>query len=207
MPRFADFRPDVRRCPTAVTVRPANPGDFGAMARIQRRAGRAAHPESYRRAVTDPDVYVVVAECASPTGDPVVVGWGQTYHHETATDAAPAGYYLGGVTVDPDWRRRGVAASLTAARVQWVARRADEVFYVVNPRNLASIELHRPWGFEEVTRAPRLTGIEFDGGVGILLRASPPDLPRDELHLGVDGADVQNHSGAFEATITRTTPG
>ncbi|WP_148234422.1 GNAT family N-acetyltransferase [Cellulomonas flavigena] len=172
MPVFADFRPDVRRQPTPVTVRPATPGDVADMERIQLRAGRPAYPDAYRRAVTTPDVCVVVAECSSPTGAPVVVGWGQTYHHVTVDDPAPPGHYLGGVTVDPAWRRRGVAHALTATRVQWVAQRVAEVFYVVNPRNLASIELHRPWGFAEVTRAARLTGIEFDGGVGILMRAS-----------------------------------
>lgn len=142
------------------------------MQEIQRRAGRPAHPDAYRRAVENPDRCVLVAQCPSQAGDPIIVGWAQTYHHTAVVDAAPTGHYLGGVTVDPSWRRQGVALALTAARVQWVADRADEVFYVVNPRNLASIELHRRWYFEEVMRSSRLTGIEFSGGVGILMRAS-----------------------------------
>jgi len=43
---------------------------------------------------------------------------------------------------------------------------------VVNPANRASIDLHRRWSFEEVLRADRLTGVEFTGGIGILMRAT-----------------------------------
>lgn len=172
MPGFADFRPGEKHRPVQVAVRPAVRGDVDTMQEIQRRAGRPAHPDAYRRAVENPDCCVLVAGCSSQTGDPIIVGWAQTYLHAAAVDAAPTGHYLGGVTVDPSWRRRGVALALTEARVQWIADRADEVFYVVNPRNLASIELHRRWSFEEVMRSARLTGVEFSGGVGILMRAS-----------------------------------
>lgn len=172
MPGFADFRPGEKHRPARVAVRPAVLGDVDAMQEIQRRAGRPAHPDAYRRAVENPDCCVLVAECSPQTGDPITVGWAQTYLHAAVVDAAPTGHYLGGVTVDPSWRRRGVALALTEARVQRIADRADEVFYVVNPRNLASIELHRRWCFEEVMRSSRLTGVEFSGGVGILMRAS-----------------------------------
>ncbi len=172
MPGFADFQPGAGHRPAQVATRPAALSDVEAMQEIQRRAGRPAHPDAYCRAVADPDCCILVAECSSQAGDPITVGWAQTYHHTTVVDAAPTGHYLGGVTVDPSWRRRGVALALTAARVQWIADRADEVFYVVNPRNRASIELHRRWSFEEVMRSSRLTGVEFSGGVGILMRAS-----------------------------------
>jgi ribosomal protein S18 acetylase RimI-like enzyme len=157
-------------------VRPAVPDDVGALVDIQRRAGRDAHPESYRRAVGDPGRCVLVALPAGPAGTAdatgAVVGWAQTYHHDEATDPAPVGHYLGGVTVDPRRRRRGVAAALTAARMAWIGERAAEAYYVVNARNRASIALHEPWGFVEVARGPRLSGITFDGGVGVLLRAT-----------------------------------
>ncbi|MBO3103976.1 GNAT family N-acetyltransferase [Cellulomonas fengjieae] len=172
MPGFAPFQPGAGHRPAPVAVRPAALGDVEAMLEIQRRAGRPAHPDAYRRAVGNPDCCVLVAECSSQAGDPITVGWARTYRHAAAVDPAPTGHYLGGVTVDPSWRRRGIALELTAARVQWIADRADEVFYVVNPRNLASIELHRRWSFEEVMRSSRLTGVEFSGGVGILMRAT-----------------------------------
>jgi aminoglycoside 6'-N-acetyltransferase I len=132
--------------------------------------------------VENPDCCILVAECPSQAGDPITVGWAQTYLHAAVVDAAPTGHYLGGVTVDPSWRRRGIAIALTEARVQWISDRADELFYVVNPRNLASIELHRRWSFEEVLRSSRLTGVEFSGGVGILMRAALAD--RADSHNG-----------------------
>jgi ribosomal protein S18 acetylase RimI-like enzyme len=157
------------------------PDDVGALVEIQHRAGRSAHPESYRRAIGDPGRCVLVAV---PTrvgdGPGTVVGWAQTYHQDEATDPAPVGHYLGGVTVDPRWRRRGVAAALTGARMAWIGERAAAAHYVVNARNRASIALHEPWGFAEVARGPRLSGITFDGGVGVLLRAAtrpPADRP------------------------------
>ncbi|RYJ00766.1 MAG: N-acetyltransferase [Actinomycetales bacterium] len=174
---FAPFEPGAGHRPALVDLRPATLGDVEAMQEIQRRAGRPAHPDAYRRAVGDPACCVLVAQCSSvgerssQTGL-ITVGWAQTYHHAAVVDAAPTGHYLGGVTVDPAWRRRGIASALTTARLQWIAARADEAFYVVNPRNLASIELHRRWSFEEVLRSSRLTGVEFSGGVGILMRAS-----------------------------------
>ncbi|MBO0898636.1 GNAT family N-acetyltransferase [Cellulomonas sp. zg-ZUI222] len=172
MAGFADFRPGAEHRPAQVAVRPAALGDVDAMQEIQRRAGRPAHPDAYRRAVENPDCCVLVAECSSQAGDPITVGGAQTYLHAAVVDAAPTGHYLGGVTVDPSWRRRGIALALTEVRVQWIADRADEVFYVVNPRNLASIELHRRWSYEEVMRSSHLTGVEFSGGVGILMHAA-----------------------------------
>lgn len=177
MSAFAEFAPGARGELVPLAVRPAVPDDVGALVDIQRRAGRDAHPESYRRAIGDPGRCVLVAlPAGAPDGPAPVLGWAQTYHHDEATDPAPVGHYLGGVTVDPRWRRRGVAAALTGARMVWIGERAAEAHYVVNARNRASIALHEPWGFAEVARGPRLSGITFDGGVGILLRAAtrPP---------------------------------
>jgi ribosomal protein S18 acetylase RimI-like enzyme len=120
--------------------------------------------------ILDKDRFVVVAELGGKEGSEVV-GWVQTYHHEVLTDSAPKGHYLGGVTVDPAWRRRGIATALTDARIAWVGARADEVFYVVNIGNRASIDLHSRWGFREVERGPRFAGIEFSGGASLLMRA------------------------------------
>ncbi|WP_162458412.1 GNAT family N-acetyltransferase [Pseudactinotalea terrae] len=173
MDQFAEYEPRERRVGTAgdaaVAVRAATTADIDAIARVQEAAGRLAHRDAWRRAVTNPECCLLVAEAPTST---TVVGWAQTHHHTDPQDAAPAGHYLGGVTVEPAWRRGGVAVALTETRLRWVADRADEAFYVVNPTNRASIDLHRRWGFEEVLRAERLTGVEFTGGIGILMRAA-----------------------------------
>jgi len=172
---FATYEPDAGGRPAApVSLRPATRGDVEAILRIEVAAGRSAgsvgSAEGYRRAIADPDRCVLVAVLEGAEG-PAVAGWAKTHHHVDVADPAPAGHYLAGITVDPAWRRRGVAAALTDARLQWIGARSDEAFYVVNVQNRASIDLHMRWGFTEVLRAPRLTGVDFEGGVGLLLRA------------------------------------
>jgi len=177
MTAYATYDPDAAgRPPAAVSLRPATRGDVSEILRIEVAAGRApaavGSAEGYRRAIADPQRCVLVAETTetAETGRAVVVGWAKTHLHVEVVDPAPPGHYLAGITVDPRWRRRGIGAALTDARLQWIAARADEAFYIVNAHNLASIALHERGGFEEVLRAPRLLGVEFTGGVGLLMR-------------------------------------
>lgn len=155
-----------------VALRAATTADVEAVAAIETRARCTLQPDALRRAIGTPDRLVLVAEHLGPGGATTMVGWAQTYHHTTVLDAAPAGHYLGGLTVDPDWRRQGIATTLTDARMAWISQRAEQVYYVVNATNDASINLHRRWSFVEAARAPQLTGILFTGGTGILMRAS-----------------------------------
>jgi aminoglycoside 6'-N-acetyltransferase I len=167
-----------RLTPAHALIRPAGIADLDAIIRVQVRAEREVHLDSLRHAIDAIDSCVLVAEV--PTKDDAgygeeagaeLVGWAQTRHHMRLSDAAPVGHYLAGVTVSPDHRRRGIARALTSARMTWIATRANEAYYVVNPRNRASIDLHSRWGFEEVLRAEVLTGVTFSGGIGLLMRA------------------------------------
>ena len=166
-----------------VTLRAATTADVEAVTAIETRAHRTLHPEALRRAICTPGRLVLVAEHLGQDGAITMVGWAQTYHHTTIVDAAPAGHYLGGLTVDPGWRRQGIATTLTDARMAWIAQRADQAYYVVNATNDASINLHRRWSFVEIARAPQLTGIPFTGGAGLLMRASsgPTGVPNPAL--------------------------
>lgn len=155
-----------------IALRSATKADVEAVTTIETRARRRAHPGAFRRAIEAPDRLVLVAEHRSQEGATTVVGWAQTYHHTIVVDAAPAGHYLGGLTIDQDWRRQGIATTLTDVRMAWIAQRAEHAYYVVNAANDASINLHTRWSFVEVTRAPQLTGVTFTGGVGLLMRAS-----------------------------------
>ena len=120
-----------------------------------------------------PDRLLVVAECADE-----VIGYGRVLRFvpqpDAPTDIAPAGYYLMGLVVHADHRRQGVGAALTRARIDWISTRADAAWYFANARNAASIALHEPFGFEEVTRSFFYPQVDFDGGEGILFRLRLP---------------------------------
>jgi aminoglycoside 6'-N-acetyltransferase I len=83
-----------------------------------------------------------------------VVAYGRVI--ELATDEAaagtPAGYYLGGVLVDPAWRGRGIATALTRARLRCAFARTSTVFYVTGADNAASLHLHAAVSFQEIKR-------------------------------------------------------
>jgi aminoglycoside 6'-N-acetyltransferase I len=148
-------------------VRRAEPSDIRAIISIEDPSGRGPlSPAAMETAVADPDRHVVVA-----TIDGAVIGWGKTHYWDHDDGQAPSGHYLGGVTVLPAWRRRGVGAALTEARLEWIWNRAPEAWYVVNAANLASIELHARWNFTEVARGPRFHTTTFSGGSGLLMRA------------------------------------
>jgi ribosomal protein S18 acetylase RimI-like enzyme len=104
-----------------------------------------------------------------------VVGYGRASRFEHSpgapADIAPEGYYLTGVFVHVGQRRTGIGLALTEERLAWIAERADEAWYFANARNVASIELHRRLGFEEVTRRFSVPRLAFEGGEGILFRS------------------------------------
>jgi ribosomal protein S18 acetylase RimI-like enzyme len=115
------------------------------------------------REVDDLEHRLVVAEV-----DEMILGYGRAGVFEpepdAAADTAPRGYYLTGVFVSHDQRRGGIGAALTQARLDWIGERADEAWFFANARNVASIELHLRFGFEEVTRRFSFPGLTFDGG-------------------------------------------
>ncbi|MGH8881880.1 MAG: GNAT family N-acetyltransferase [Stackebrandtia sp.] len=85
-----------------------------------------------------------------------------------ADNAAPPGYYLGGMVVSGQYRRRGVGTRLTTVRLRFVTERANEAWYVVNGANDASIDLHVAHGFHETTRDFTFPGVVIDGPDSIL---------------------------------------
>ncbi|GAA4903473.1 ribosomal protein S18 acetylase RimI-like enzyme [Stackebrandtia albiflava] len=85
-----------------------------------------------------------------------------------APDSAPEGYYLGGMVIDPRFRRRGVGTRLTTERLKFIANRSADAWYLVNKDNRASIALHVAHDFHETTREFTFPGVVFDGPGGIL---------------------------------------
>jgi ribosomal protein S18 acetylase RimI-like enzyme len=132
--------------------------------------------------LADPDACLLVAEtdgevrayCRARRFDPPP---------DTPANVAPAGYYLTGLLVAPEYRRRGIGEQLTRARMAWTAERATEIWFFANAANRASLLLHQDLGFREVTRDFTYPGVTFTGGVGVLCRASlTADPPTAKLH-------------------------
>ncbi|MCP3973141.1 MAG: GNAT family N-acetyltransferase [bacterium] len=106
------------------------------------------------------------------TTDARVVGYGVADWLDP--DAAPDGFYLLGVVVDPEFQRRGIAHVLTERRLDWLRERTDRVFYFANASNRATIDLHRTFGFRQLNHITSIAGVTFDGGKGILYEAGLP---------------------------------
>lgn len=173
----------------AVEVRPAGLLDVATMISIERQSGwNPLSLSAMKATVIDSGKHVVVASIGGS-----VIGWGKTHHWDYSDGPAPSGHYLGGETVLPAWRRCGVGAALTEARLRWIWHRVAEAWYVVNAGNLASIKLHRRWNFTEVARGPKFHTTAFTGGLGILMRARRPE-PRRQMG---EGSNLESSRGGF----------
>lgn len=176
MTLFADYlpHPSGQEDPR-IRVRLARMGDLVALARINAERQGTSEVEArirFKRELANPASArtLWVAEVQGET-----IGFGRAALQDRPADAAPnhppAGWFLTGVVVAPAWRRRGAGRALTLARLEHLlAEGASEVFYIVNARNGASLDLHRALGFEVVTDNICAPGIEFSGGRGFLCR-------------------------------------
>jgi ribosomal protein S18 acetylase RimI-like enzyme len=120
----------------------------------------------FRRATAAEDQALLVAEVEGE-----IAGYARVSHREELGDGArrtPAGYYLTGLVVADQWRRRGLAEALTMARLAWAWARTDKVWYFASADNSPSLALHQRLGFREVTRDFEHSGVDFAGGVGVL---------------------------------------
>lgn len=172
---------DRRTPPPEVVCRRAGPDDdlaLGALAHDHHGGDPERWRSHLRRSPDRPDGCAFVAE-----HDGEVVGYGKAARCEPRgpDDAAPAGLYLTGVVVAPAWRRHGVGAALTAARLAWARGRVEEVWAFTNARNTASLAMHERLGFVRAGTAGSYLGEPFEGGVGVLLRAQVTDALRFEL--------------------------
>lgn len=134
-------------------VRDAVDGDLDASAQII--AVEAGGPvlewrQRFAEVLADPDRIFLVAVVHGR-----VVGFGQARRVErpepVAPGAPPPGWYLSGVTVVAEFRRRGIGAQLTRARLARLrAGGATVVYCVAEPENAATLELHQRVGFVDV---------------------------------------------------------
>ncbi len=93
-----------------------------------------------------------------------LIGVAKTHFHVNREGSSPAGHYLGGLVVGPEFRRRGVGSALTRARLEWIWSRASTAHYFANEHNTASIRMHEALGFQAVGRFQEIRGVTADDG-------------------------------------------
>lgn len=150
-----------------VRIRRAVPDDLVAINAVHRACGRKQWEASTTEDRDDRVVAVAVV-------DGVIVAAGKTHLQAEPDSEAPAGHYLGGATVHPGYRRRGIGVALTRARIDWVWARVDTVYYFTDDDNTASIRLHAGFGFREIARLPAILGAQAHGESLVLFRAVRP---------------------------------
>lgn len=172
MPGFAPYDPASRGpgAPIAATIRPATYDDLDGLAAIKLAVvtrTRERWAELIGEGQDLDDKLLLVATVGG-----AVAAFAQAVRFdEHPTVPGPAGYYLCGVTVQPDFRRMGLGRRLTGARLDWIRERAVEAWFFASSANQSSIALHADFGFVEVRRAQSIQGVTFDSGEGILFRA------------------------------------
>ena len=111
---------------------------------------------------------LVVAEIAMPVG-PEALGWSGAIR-TPLHPGGPAQWLAAGLTVNPPCIHRAIGRRLLQAVIDAVGSlHGDTLRSVVNARNAPSLALHHSLGFTTLETGPCLAGIEFDGGVGVLL--------------------------------------
>jgi ribosomal protein S18 acetylase RimI-like enzyme len=167
-----------------ITIRPAVAADLAAVAALAALHSGSRRPSWQARLHDDLSAagrcVLVAADDRQAAEDRArdgqIVGYGRARHFEpgpqAAPDVAPAGYYLSGMVVHPDWRHQRIGERLSRARMAWASAFAPEVWYFTNAANQASLRLHQRLGFREVTREFSFPGVTFAGGIGVLCRAA-----------------------------------
>lgn len=173
MTMFARFDPHTHGAAAQVAIRVAEESDLTRCADLACRRNGGEQQVWYSRLAVDqadPERLLVVAEIDGILVGHACAGW-QHFDRDLAHNVKD-GWYLTGVIVEPEYRRRGVGRQLVNARLDWLNTRADRVWYFASAQNEASLQLHREFGFSEVTRTFEVPGVTFTGGVGVLcLRA------------------------------------
>lgn len=115
------------------------------------------------------DFHMLVAEV---NGE--IVGFGRSILYDLnkiiVPHKAPSGWYLMGVIVNEEFRRRGIGQVLTQIRIEEISKISNEVFYIVNAENKSSIKLHEKIGFEIIDEGAGFLKVTFSGGKGYLCR-------------------------------------
>jgi L-amino acid N-acyltransferase YncA len=117
--------------------------------------------------------FVAVAE-----EEGVLVAYARVARFERAADAArgtvPTGWYLLGISVREDRKRRGLGRALTARRLRWLREQGvATAYYFADFDNEASIRMHAEFGFAPVREDVEFPGMRRDSKPMVLYRLAP----------------------------------
>lgn len=175
---FAEYEPDTHGVRAEVVVEPLGRQHLDACVAlaVQREGGDpAAWRMSLESGLGATDRATFVGMVGGQLAGYSTVAWlAPAIGHPTS--AAPDGWYLLGLVVDPRFRRRGVGRRLTAERLRWLLGRTDQVWYFASSANQASIDLHTGFGFRLIAENLEFPGVRFTG-TGLLFGA---DLTADD---------------------------
>lgn len=143
------------------------PDDLAAINAVHRACGRR---EWDAAVLSDPAALLVAVALV----DDGIVAAAKTHFQAEPDSGAPAGFYLGGVSVHPDHRRRGFGRALTQARLDWIWERSNTAYYFTDDTNVASMRMHAAFGFEEIARLPTILGASANHESLVLFRATRP---------------------------------
>ncbi|RZF22369.1 GNAT family N-acetyltransferase [Halobacteriovorax vibrionivorans] len=116
--------------------------------------------------------HIIVAQ----VGDQIV-GYGRSIYYselmiKNYSYPSPVGWYLMGVTIDPQYRGQNIGALLTRKRLDHINQVASKAYYVANANNKTSIRMHEKFGFKEKERGAGFLKICFNNGLGILFECN-----------------------------------
>jgi ribosomal protein S18 acetylase RimI-like enzyme len=194
MSKFADYTPgrgdrSALSAADGLAIRPARASDLDTIAAIAaEREGEEIEPwrAAFDRFHAESGAGRALVLVAELPGEIAAYGKASLFvpRPDFPPNVAPEGWYLTGVVVRPAHRRRGLGTQLTRMRLAWIAERADRAYYFANSRNQVSIELHRRFGFEELTRDFYHPHARFDAGVGILFACGLERAPAPSIAFG-----------------------
>jgi ribosomal protein S18 acetylase RimI-like enzyme len=85
------------------------------------------------------------------------------------TYPAPDGWYGMGIMVAPNWRRHGIANFMTINRFKILKERGiQELYSIVDAKNLTSIRMHESFGFQKIKEAKGFLHVKLESGKGYL---------------------------------------
>ena len=168
---------DKRRPPKGLIIREARKQDIEQLAELNHKRYGGKLPEiieGFEREIaglyeTDEHL-LIVAEYENK-----LVGFARAKSFEPPPTAppniCPEGWYLTGIIVASEYRRKGIASALTKERLNWIAKRSERAYYFANAQNKVSIDMHKQFVFTEISRNFVYPDVSFEGGEGILFKA------------------------------------